>query len=105
MLTWNIEEATGYQPKTTFYKDFSIADAYGANAIKDTYKRAFNEWKDNTVYLTELVMALNWKIFEHYEAGRKGYAKLYNDLWTEADSWAVENLKGEDLKYFLETTD
>ena len=24
MLTWNIEEATGYQPKTTFYKDLRM---------------------------------------------------------------------------------
>ena len=38
--TWNIEEMTGYTPKTTFYEDFSIADAFGISAIKDTYRRA-----------------------------------------------------------------
>ena len=30
---------------TTFWQDFSIADAFGVAAIKDTFKRAFAEWK------------------------------------------------------------
>lgn len=33
---WNIQEMTGYEPKTTFYTDFSIADNFGIDAIKDT---------------------------------------------------------------------
>ena len=39
---WNIEAMTGYKPRTTFYEDFSIADAFGGTAIRDTYCRAFN---------------------------------------------------------------
>lgn len=45
----------GYEQKTTFWMDFSIADKFGIAAIKDTYKRAFNAWKGNHVYLTELL--------------------------------------------------
>ena len=101
---WNIEAMTGYKPLTTFYMDFSIADAFGLDAIKDTFKRAFEEWKGEYKYLTELVMVLNWKIFEHYETD-KAKAKLYNDLWEAADAYAMENLKGEELTYFLQTTD
>ena len=101
---WNIEEMTGYKPITTFWQDFSIADMFGLEAIKDTYKRAFNEWKGNYEYLTELVMVLNWKIWEHYENNEE-MAKLYNDLWTNADEYALENLVGNELKYFLEVTD
>ncbi len=52
----------GYEMQTTFPMDFSIADTFGANAVKDTFKRAFNEWKSNYVYLTELVITLNLKI-------------------------------------------
>lgn len=37
----------GYETITTFYEDFSIADAFGIHAIKDTYTRAFNEWKSD----------------------------------------------------------
>ena len=104
LKTWNIESLTGYKPFTTFYQDFSIADAFGAAAIKDTYKKAFQEWKTDYKYLTELIMVLNWKIFEHYERNDE-YATLYNDLWTKADEWACENLKDEALDYYFRTTD
>ena len=33
--------------KTTFKNDFTIADKFGASAVKDTFNRAFNEWKNN----------------------------------------------------------
>lgn len=101
---WNIEEMTGYKPITTFYQDFSIADNFGVGAIKDTYNRAFNEWKDNYKFLTELVMVLNWKIFEHYESNEK-IAKVYDSLWKEVDEYAMENLKDQEAKYYYEITD
>lgn len=101
---WNIEAMTGYKPKTTFYMDFSIADHFGESAIRDTYKRAFKSWKNNVEYLTELVMALNWKIWEHVDSN-PGIARVYDQLWEEADNWCCENLKGEDLAYYYRTTD
>ena len=101
---WRIEDMTGYKPLTTIYQDFSIADAFGESAIRDTYTRVFNEWKDNYKYLTEFVMALNWKIWEHYEKNDK-IARVYDELWKKADAYAVENLKGDELTYFFQTTD
>ena len=95
----------GYDFKTTFWQDFSIADRFGAEAVKDTYRRAFSEWKDDVEYVTELVMVLNWKCWEHYEAGRMELSELYSELYYEADGWCLDNLKGEDLQYFLRTTD
>lgn len=94
----------GYETKTTFWEDFSIADVFGIGAVKDTYNRAFKGWKDNYEYLTELVMVLNWKIWQHYE-NNEPLARVYNDLWQQADSYAVNNLKGEELDYFYRTTD
>lgn len=94
----------GYETKTTFWVDFSIADRFGISAIKDTFNRAFEEWKDNYVYLTELVMVLNWKIWDWYERD-EDTARVYNTLWEIADSYAVDNLKGEELSYFYNTTD
>lgn len=93
-----------YETKTTFWDDFTIADAFGEKAVRDTYKRAFDEWKTDTVYLTELVMVLNWKIWQHYD-GNEPLARVYNELWQEADGWACDNLKGDDLMYFYKTTD
>ena len=102
---WNIEELTGYKPKTTFYTDFSIADKFGVDAIKDTYKRAFTYWKDNTVYVTELVMVLNWKAWEHSAKNNKKYTTLYTDLYYIAHKWCIDNLKGKDIQYYFETID
>lgn len=91
--------------KTTFWMDFSIADAFGESAVRDTYKRAFNEWKNNVEYVTELVIVLNWKIWQHYEKQNEALTKVYDELWKEADAWCMDNLKGDDLTYFLKTTD
>lgn len=94
-----------YEFKTTFWSDFSIADRFGEDAVRDTFERAFRAWKDNHVYLTELVMVLNWKLWQHYEAGNESMAELYDELWGIADEYAVENLKNEELSYFYRTTD
>lgn len=90
---------------TTFWSDFSIADRFGLNAVKDTFRRAFREWKSDYRYLTDLVITLNHKIYDHYTAGRQGYAHLYNDLWEKADSYAHENLTGSEKDYFFRMTD
>ena len=43
----------GYEPKTTFWMDFSIADKFGIEAIVDTYNHAFKEWHTDHIYLTD----------------------------------------------------
>lgn len=97
-------EMSGYQPKTTFWSDFSIADAFGQSAVKDTYNRAFNDWKNNAEYITELTLILNWKIW-YWKDKNEALARLYDQLWQECDAWCMENLKDEDLQYYLRTTD
>lgn len=91
------EAAFGYKQITTFFTDFSIADNFGVSAIRDTYKRAFDGWKKNYKYLTELVMVLNWKLWQHHEEGNEEFAKVYEELWGKADEYACNNLKGEEL--------
>ena len=95
----------GYETMTTFWNDFTIADAFGVDAIKGTFNCASKDWKSNYKYLTELVLVLNWKLWQHYEQNDMALAELYNDLWQQADAYACENLKGEELKYFYEVTD
>ena len=90
---------------TTFKMDFDVADRFGINAIKDTYNRAFKEWKDDYKYLTALVLVLNHKIWEHYEKHNDEYARLYDELWRGADAYAVEHLKDNELQYYLNILD
>lgn len=94
----------GYEIITTFGNDFDIADAFGLDAILDTFNRVFSEWKDNYKYLTELVLILNWKISQYYEKN-DAYARLYNELWEAADGYACDNLEGEEADYFYKITD
>ena len=104
IATFDSESAFGYKQITTFFEDFSIADMFGVDAIQDTYNRAFEEWKSDYKYLTELVLVLNWKIWQHYEKNEE-YGKLYDKLWREADEYACTHLKGDELIYFYQTTD
>lgn len=83
----------GYDLMTTFWEDFSIADKYGIAGVKDTYKRAFSEWKDDYKFFTELTLVLNHKIWQHYESNHE-LAALYDRLWREADEYAMNNFKG-----------
>ena len=98
------ESAFGYKQITTFFEDFSIAENFGLKAVEDTYIRAFKAWKNDYKYLTELVMVLNWKIWQHYEKNDE-LAQKYSEMWEMADLYACENLKGEELAYFYRTTD
>lgn len=84
--------------------DFTIADMFGENAIRDTFNRAFDEWKGDVVYLTELVLVLNHKIWFWYERN-ESIARVYNELWEMADGYACDNLKGADAQYFYATLD
>ena len=94
----------GYELKTTFWNDFTIADEFGVDAIKDTYNRAFNEWKHDHIYITELYMVMNWKMFQWFEKDDSKY-QTYFELYTILDEWCLDNLKGEQLDYFIATTD
>ena len=97
-------QENGYDLITTFWGDFSIADKYGIAGVKDTYKRAFNEWKDDYKFFTELTLVLNHKIWQHYESNRE-LAALYDRLWREADEYAMNNFKGEELDYYYRVID
>jgi hypothetical protein len=90
---------------TTFWSDFTIADAFGIDAVKDTFKRAFKEWKDDYRYLTDLVIVLNHKCWEHYERGNQQLSQLYSDYFYEAQNYAYDNLKGEEFDYFWKKVD
>ena len=105
LANWNIEELTGYKPISTFYTDFSIADAFGVKAIKDTYNKCKNEWSYDYKYLTELVMVMSWKSFEHQD--NPTLCQLYSDLYYELDEFAYNKFKDnkEQLSYYLRTTD
>ena len=89
---WNITELNGYEPITTFWQDFSIADKFGDKAIADNYK-----------YWTELCLVLNHKIWQWHERDNQR-AILYDKLWREADEMTSE-WSDEKQEYYFQVTD
>jgi hypothetical protein len=94
----------GYETKTTFFEDFNIANAFGADAIKDTFERAFKEWKNNLEYVTELAMVMSIYSCYFYEKN-ENYMIIYSDYYHKVDDYVFKHFKGEDLIYYIKTTD
>lgn len=95
----------GYKMTTTFWEDFSIADVFGKDAIEDTAKRAFAEWKYDPVYLAELVVVLNLKCWAHYNNGDTELSNLYSDYYYKYNDWAYEHLTGSSLDTYFNIAD
>ena len=94
----------GYTCKTTFWTDFSIANKFGVDAIRDTYNRAFDGWKTDVEYMSELVLVLNHKIWQWYEKDDE-FAAVYDELWRTADQYCLDYFKDDDAQYYFDVTD
>jgi len=99
-----LEKMLDYKFESTCWEEFSIAEEYGADGVKEHYDLVFEQWKDNLKFLTELVLVLNIKIFIWYGVD-DSIGKMYDQLWKETDGYALDTLKGEDLHYYLSTLD
>ncbi len=100
----SLERQFDFHFETTFWEEFSIADNYGSEGVREHYNLVFNQWKDNLRFLTELVLVLNWKIYQWYQVD-DNLGMTYDQLWKETDGYALETLKGDDLHYYLSTLD
>lgn len=100
----SLEKMLDYKFESTFWEEFSIAEDYGKDAVKEHYDLVFSQWKDNIKFLTELVLVLNIKIFIWYGVDDT-IGKMYDQLWKETDSYALNTLKSDDLHYYLHTLD
>ena len=55
-------------------------------------------------FLTELVLVLNWKIYQWYQVDDT-LGMTYDALWQKTDSYALKTLKGDNLHYYLSILD
>ena len=111
---WHMADEIGYEPKTTFWQDFSIAERFGSEAIIDTFTRAFAEWRNNVVYIAELALVLNHKGFFYYALSEKladiseelaRVGELYFTLYRELHDWARDFFDGDDGQYYFDVVD
>jgi len=103
--------------KTTFWFDFSVAEKVGGIAgVKDTFKRAFDGWKEDIRYLTALYITMNWKGGEWYGKNDE-LSKLYYRYQQELDEYIFagerevgdkleyDNFNQDEVRYFIQATD
>jgi len=99
-----LEKMLDFKFESTFWEEFSIAEDYGVDGVKEHYNLVFPQWKDNLKYLTELVLVLNLKLFIWFKVD-DDLGRMYEQLWMESDQYALNTLKGDDLHYYLHTLD
>lgn len=98
----------GRKMETTFWEDFCIADMYGTRGISDTFRRAFSEWRDYPVYLAELCIVTNHKLWEHFQSGNVAIAKLYEQCWQKCNDYVYgddSTYSDEDRRTYFRITD
>ena len=97
-----------YEYQTTFMYDFAAVDGEGEIAIKDLAEKLFQQYKDNIVYLTELIMVINHRSWQWFQVDDE-LCDIYTELYYEYDEKAINYLekKGnqEELTYFFRTLD
>ena len=100
-----LERQFDFKFETTFWEEFSIAEEdYGPEGIRKHYDTVFEQYRDNLKFLTELVLVLNWKIYQWYQVDDT-LGMTYDELWKRTDGYAMGTLKGDDLHKYLSVLD
>lgn len=96
-------EADENRVSSTFWDDFTIADAFGVAAVQDTFNRAFRSWKSDYKYVTELAVVMNKKCWFWY-GRRDDLGIIYHDLYFKVRDFA-SRYKGEAAEHYFKVTD
>ena len=94
-----------YNVVSTFAGDYAIADAFGADAVEDTYRRSMASFSEDIYMLTEMALVLNWAIWRYWELHEQELSFMYDKLWKELDSYIMDHFTGDELQFYLSTTD
>lgn len=104
LIDWNPQETIGYEPKSTYYSDMSIAEPFGKKAILDTYKHAMKFHGKDVEMMAELAMIFSWKSLEHYEKN-DALSALYSDLYYRHCDFVCNTFEPEAVQKFYEIID
>lgn len=90
---------------TTLWEDFRIADAFGVDAVIDTYKRVFDEYKNDVKYMAELTLVLNHSSWI-WEDKNPNLCDIYVKLFYTHNDWCWGHFTNEeDADYYFRVTD
>ena len=88
--------ANGY-----FFNEFEWANGYGKHIIRSIFRREFRECKDNPVGLSALTEAVIREFWAQWDIDQEDLAALYKELYHQCRDYALDNLHGDGLDYFV----
>lgn len=89
----------GHERKTTFMSDLSIGEwCEGMLGVLDTWKRVMMYWKDDVVYMSEFVLCVNWKAWEHHGRSNNEWARFYSFLYEYTRDIMYDYYEGDEEK-------
>ena len=95
--------------RETFWKAFDDAEEAGLNTVIMIASILYQRWRDEICELTDFVMVVNHKSWEHHRKGNSALQELYTDLYYEYYEKAINYLeskgRNEELSYFIRTLD
>ena len=95
--------------REVFWEAFDNAEGGGEETIKVIASMMYQSWKDHIEELTEFVMVVNHKSWNHYERGNTDLCDLYAELYYEYYEKVINMLekegRDEDITYFVRTLD
>lgn len=95
----NLDAIKGCKRRTTFTADLSIGEwCDGWRGVFDTVRRAMTEWRDNVEYMSEFVLCVNWKSWEHFGRENHMWAKFYGLLYEGVRDLMYDYYEGDDEK-------
>lgn len=94
-----LEDLKGCERKTTFTADLSIGEwVSGWSGVFDTLRRCMVEWRDNVEFMSEFVLCVNWKAWEHHARQNFMWAKFYSLLYEGVRDLMYDYYEGDEDK-------
>ncbi len=101
----HLEPGEAREHIASLVEQFEGAEQSGVKVVRNTFKKLFDECKQNYVYLAELVLVVNYLNWLHYQMKEEALCEIYGKLYYKAHYWAVDHFKGDDLKAYLNIVD
>ena len=95
--------------REVFWEAFNNAEEAGEETVITVARMLYLRWRDHIHELTDLVMVINHKSWDHYEkwnaALQELYTALYYEYYEKAINYLESNKRDEELSYFIRTLD
>ena len=104
-MEWRMAKDINYQPKTNFWDMFTEVEPK-EEKIKQLAETLFKKYENDYKALTELVMVINHKSWEHSNHNTV-LSILYSNLYYKYDQMAMKVLdkNKETIEYYFKTLD